>query len=96
MYAAYGDSFNFGEGAYITDSQDNALNYYRANVDGKTITLKEDTNLYFYINDFNSIDNAGSVKLNVSVVPEPGQVVLFIAGAILLVVWHQRKRHVTA
>lgn len=92
MYAANGDSFNFGEGSYITSSKDNALNYYRSNVDKMTISLKEDTNLRFYINDYNSIDNAGSVKLNVSVVPEPGQVSLFIAGSILLVVWHQRKR----
>lgn len=92
MYAAYGDGFNYGEGSDITDTKDNALNYYRANVDGMTISLKEDTNLYFYINDTNSIDNAGSVKLNVSVVPEPGQVVLFVTGAILLVVWHQRRK----
>jgi hypothetical protein len=92
MYASYGDSFKFGEGSYITDTKDNALNYYRSNVDGMTISLKEDTNLYFYINDYNSVDNAGSVKLNVNVVPEPGQVLLFITGATLLVVWHQRKK----
>lgn len=92
MYAAYGDSFNFGEGSDVADTKDDSLNYYRSNVNGMTISLKEDTNLYFYINDNNSIDNAGSVKLNVNVVPEPGQVVLFIAGAILLVVWHHRKK----
>jgi hypothetical protein len=92
MFAAYDDSFNFGEGSYITDSKDNSLDYYRSNVDGMTISLKEDTNLYFYINDNNSVDNAGSVKLNVSVVPEPGQVALFITGAILLVVRYQRKK----
>lgn len=92
IFAAYGDSFNFGEGSYITGSKDDAINYYNSNVDGMTISLKEDTNLYFYINDNNSVDNAGSVKLNVSVVPEPGQVALFITGAILLVVRYQRKK----
>lgn len=93
MYASYGDSFNFGEGSDISETKDNSLNYYHSNVDGMTISLKEDTNLFFYINDNNSIDNAGGVKLNVSVAPEPGQVILFITGAILLVVWHQRRKY---
>jgi len=92
MYAAYGDSCNFGEGSYISGSENDSLNYYRTNVDGMTVSLKEDTNLYFYINDSNSVDNSGSVKLNVAVVPEPGQVLLFIAGAFPLVFWQQRKR----
>ncbi len=92
IWAAYDDSFNFGEGSYISNSANDSLNFYKTNIDGMTISLKEDTNLFFYINDSNSIDNSGSVKLNVSVVPEPGQVVLFIAGAILLVVYHHRKK----
>lgn len=91
MYAAYGDSFNFGEGSYISGNANDALDYYHTNVDGMTISLKENTNLYFYINDTNSIDNAGSATLNVSVVPEPRQVMLFISGGIPLVFWRQRK-----
>ena len=57
-----------------------------------TITLTEDTNLNFYINDYNSIDNAGGVTLNVAVVPEPGQVALFITGALTLVIFSLRRK----
>jgi hypothetical protein len=92
IWADYDDSFNFGEGSNIANSANDSLNYYRTNVDGMTFSLKEDTNLHFYINDTNSTDNSGSVKLNVSVVPEPGQVLLFISGAFPLVFWHQRKK----
>ncbi|RJQ23224.1 MAG: hypothetical protein C4560_00675 [Nitrospiraceae bacterium] len=92
IWAGYGDSFNFGEGSYISASENDALDYYHATVDGMTFSLKEDSNLYFYINDTNSIDNSGSVKLNVSVVPEPGQVLLFISGALPLAFWRQRKK----
>ena len=92
IWADYNDSFNFGEGSYIANNANDSLNYYRTNVDGMTVSLKEDTNLYFYINDTNSTDNSGSVKLNVSVVPEPGQVLLFMSGAFPLVFWYQRKK----
>ena len=92
MWADYDDSFNFGEGSFVTGSESNALQFYRDNVDGLRINLQQDTNLYFYINDINSIDNSGSVKLNVAVVPEPQQVLLFISGAIPLATWPRRQR----
>jgi len=92
MWADYDDSFNFGEGSNVTTSESNALQFYRDNVDGMRINLQQDTNLYFYINDSNSVDNAGSVKLNVAVAPEPQQVILFISGAIPLATWPRRQR----
>ena len=92
MWADYDDSFNFGEGYHVTDSESSALQFYRDNVDGMRINLQQDANLYFYINDTNSIDNSGSVKLNVAVVPEPQQVMLFISGAIPLATWPRRQR----
>ena len=92
MWAEYDDSFNFGEGSYIASGESNALQFYRDNVDGMRIDLQQDTNLYFYINDINSIDNSGSIKLNVAVVPEPQQVMLFISGAIPLATWPRRQR----
>lgn len=92
MWAAYGDSFNFGEGSYITNSENDTLNYYRTNVDGMTFSLNDDTYLYFHINDFNSIDNSGSVKLNVTLVPEPPPVLLLISGAVTLVVFRYRQK----
>jgi len=92
MWAEYDDSFNFGEGSYISSNESNALQFYRDNVDGMRIDLQQDTNLYFYINDINSIDNSGSIKLNVAVVPEPQQVMLFISGAIPLATWPRRQR----
>ncbi|RJQ50206.1 MAG: hypothetical protein C4538_00480 [Nitrospiraceae bacterium] len=92
IWADYDGNFNFGEGAYIASTANDSLNFYRSNVDGMTISLKENANLYFYINDTNSVDNSGSVKLDVTVVPEPGQVLLFISGALPLVFWSQRKK----
>ena len=92
MWTDYGDTFNFGEGAYISNSEEETLQFYNANVDGMTLSITEDTNLYFFINDSNSIDNSGSIMLNVAVVPEPGQVVLFISGAICLFFFSHKKR----
>ena len=92
MWTDYGDSFNFGEGTYTYGSEQDTLQFYNASVDGMTITLTEDTNLNFYINDYNSIDNSGGVTLNVAVVPEPGQVALFIAGAFTLVIFRLKQK----
>jgi len=92
MWTDYGDSFNFGEWAYANNSEQDTLQSYKANVDGMTFSLKHDTNLHFYINDTNSIDNSGSVKINLAVVPEPGQVVLFISGAVTLLFFGLKKR----
>jgi len=94
MYAAYGDSFNFGEGTYSFNTENNALNYYHTNVDGKTFSLNQDANVFFYINDFNSVDNFGSVKLDITVVPEPMSSILFVVGgAALASRGYRRKRH---
>ena len=92
MWTDYGDSFNYGEGSYTYYSEQDTLHFYNASVDGMTITLTEDTNLNLYINDFNSIDNSGGVRLNVSVVPEPGQVALFIAGALTLGIFRLNQK----
>ena len=96
MFTDYGDDFNFGEGTYDYSSELDALQFYNTNVDGMTISLTEDTNLYFYISDTNSIDNLGSVTLEVAVVPEPISSALFLIGGTALGFRHFRKRKMTA
>ena len=39
------------------------LAYYRTNVDGMSITIPKSGTMYFYINDYNSVDNGASVTL---------------------------------
>ena len=92
MLTDSGGSYNFGEGTYAFDSEEDTLQYYNENVGGIALSLNEGTNINFYINDTNSIDNSGSVKLNIAVVPEPGQVLLFITGAVTLLCFRLKKR----
>jgi PEP-CTERM motif len=93
MWADYDDSFNFGDGLPSFSSESETLAYYRSNVDGMIVDLQEDTNLYFYINDTNSIDNSGSVTLNISPnpVPEPTTIVMLGLGIGLLAVWRYKQ-----
>ena len=92
MWTDYGDDFNFGEGAYTSNSEQDALQFYHANVDGMTFSLTDDTNLYFYINDNNSIDNSGSIQLSVAVVPEPGTFLLLGLGVVGLVGYRKKLK----
>ncbi|MBI4642561.1 MAG: hypothetical protein HY743_02230 [Deltaproteobacteria bacterium] len=87
------ESFQFGgyTGYWQTNEAD-ALAYYRANVDNKKITLAYDADLFFYINDWNTVDNAKSVTLEI--VPLPGSLALLGPGLAMLLAGNfwRRKR----
>jgi hypothetical protein len=88
-------SFAFGGfDGYWQSSEADALNYYRQNVDGLRITLEYPADVYFYINDYNSVDNAGSVTLEISHVPLPGSLYLVAPGLALLLagLWRRKLR----
>lgn len=96
IWTEYGDSFNFGNGFPSFNSENNALSYYRSSVDGITLNLQKETEVFFYINDNNSIDNSGSVTLDITstAVPEPSTFVLLAFGMILFFTWqHKQTRH---
>ncbi len=67
MYAVYDDnsegSFNFGDWTLARGTENDVLKRYRQVVDGMTINIPNPAELYFYINDYNSVDNGGSVTL---------------------------------
>lgn len=78
-----GDSFSFGEGFPPFNSEGEALEYYDDYV--LNIYLAQAADLYFYINDWNSVDNAGSsVTLDIksTAVPEPASLLLVCSGLI--------------
>ena len=89
----HGDSFNFGDGSLNFNSENDTLTYYNLYVDGMVIDLLQDTEMYLYINDGNSIDNSGSVTLNIesTPVPEPSTVVLLALGMISLFTWRHKQ-----
>lgn len=95
IWADYGNgegaSFNFGEGDWSFTSESNALAYYHTNIDGMEITLDYNADLYFYLNDYNSIDNGGSVTLDIQSyqTPVPGTLYLLFSGLGMLIF----KRH---
>jgi hypothetical protein len=68
------------------------LNYYRQNVDGMTITLDHQADVQFYINDYNSVDNAKSVTLEICGVPLPGSLSLLGPGLALLLAGLWRRK----
>jgi hypothetical protein len=91
IYAEYDGgekaSFNFGEfygDSDITQTEADALSYYHSFVDGMQITLIQAADVHFYINDINSIDNAGSVSLEIQSAPDPPQPVPEPAAVYLL------------
>lgn len=96
IWTDYGDSYNFGNGFPAFDSESNALSYYHSSVDGITLNLLQDAEVFFYINDNNSIDNSGSVTLDITgtPVPEPSTFVLLAFGMIIFFTWqHKQNRN---
>jgi hypothetical protein len=97
IFADYGNqpdaSFNFGEApAFIKSTEAEALNFYRAFVDGMQIELAQAAEVYFYINDMNSLDNAGGVSLQIQPVPEPETAFLLGGGLLALGLIKRRFR----
>lgn len=90
MYALYADSstagFVFGDWSFHQGAESAVLDYYRLNVDGLTITLPQAAQLYFYINDYNAVDNGAGVTLEFTpmVVPTPTTLLLVASGLALL------------
>lgn len=87
-------SFAFGGyDGYWQSTEADALNYYRQNVDGLQVTLAHPADLRFYINDYNSVDNAKSVTLEILGVPLPGSLSLLAPGLAWLLaagLWRRR------
>jgi len=48
------------------------------------LNLAQAANVYFYINDYNAIDNTGGVTLDIRAVPEPASLWLLGSGMLLL------------
>jgi hypothetical protein len=88
-----GPSFAFGDGGLSFNSETAAVEYYRSHYNGMQFYLPQDTTLYYFINDINSIDNLGSITLALQAapVPEPGTLLLLGSGAALLAVMRRRR-----
>jgi len=86
-------AFAFGDGGLSFGSETVAVEYYRSHYNGTRFYLPQDTTLYYFINDINSIDNLGSITLALQAapVPEPGTLLLFGSGAALLAVMRRRR-----
>ena len=84
------ESFGGFDG-YWQSSEADALAYYRQYVDGKLFTLEYPAEVYFYINDYNSVDNAKSVTLEINPVPLPGSLYLVGSGMALLLAGFRRR-----
>jgi hypothetical protein len=88
IYAQYSgsgsDSFNFGTYGDRKPTEAEALQNYRDYVDGMQIYLANTADVHFYINDLNSVDNAGSVSLEFNPVPLPGSLYLLGPGLAFL------------
>jgi hypothetical protein len=62
------------------------ISYYTLDSIGNyiDISLVDGGSLYFWINDWNSIDNLGEISFNVAAVPEPSTLLLLGSGLVLL------------
>jgi hypothetical protein len=96
MYVKYNDgtvdSVNFGNGSQTFGSEADALAFYRLHYDGEILNLTKPGTIEFYINDYNSVDNGGSVSLEFDKtcpVPVPGGLVLL--GSALVSMFTRRR-----
>jgi hypothetical protein len=78
MWVPDGQNLAFGDGNTLYGNSAEALSAY----DTITVSLElfGDTDLNLYINDYNSLDNTGSVTLNIQPVPLPAAWLLFGSG----------------
>jgi hypothetical protein len=98
MYAVYDDtskeSFNFGDWNRARGTENSVLALYRQDVDGLIVNITKPAMVYFYINDYNSVDNGGSVTLEFTdpppPVPLPGSLLLFGSGLAAFLVRRRR------
>ncbi len=83
----------FGDWSYRRLTEAEVLAFYHANVDGLPLLLAEPAELFFYINDYNAIDNASGVTLELVLVPLPSTLVLGGAGlALIFGSWSRRRQ----
>ena len=83
MWVTGGQDLAFGDGSPLYGSEAAALAAYDTMT--ASLTLFGDADLNFYINDYNSLDNTGSVTLNIQAVPLPAAWLLFGSGMAALV-----------
>lgn len=89
-----GINANFGYGAPTFEHEDDAISFYKNNYNGTPIEVLENSWVNFYINDWNSLDNTGSVTLDIqpAPVPEPATLLLFGSGIAVLVGGRRYRR----
>ena len=82
MWTSDGQSLAFGGGGSFFGSEADALTYYQAASNNISLYLASNADLFFYINDNNSLDNIGSVTLNIqaSTAPIPATFPLLFTG----------------
>lgn len=83
MWTSDGQSRSFGGGTTFYGSETDALNVYGTIT--TSLFLSEAADLFLYINDYNSLDNTGSVTLNILPVPLPAAWLLLASGVGALV-----------
>jgi hypothetical protein len=76
----FGGNINvaFGDGGITYSSENEAYQVYSSLI--IPINITESTELKFYLNDWNSLDNIGEVTLDIQPVPEPATLLLLGSG----------------